>query len=89
MSSIHHARTAEDYLHPTAALDSTYRHAETFLRPPTATAFNHHPVVDASSSSASLQLFRFCTSFFSASASISTLPLLVLFYNLSRLSDDN
>jgi len=56
MSSIHHAPTAEDYLHPTAALDSTYRHAETSLRPPTAPAFNHHPVVDASSSSASLQL---------------------------------
>jgi hypothetical protein len=31
----------------------------------------------------------FCTSFFSASASIFTLPLLVLFYNLSRLSDDH
>ena len=31
----------------------------------------------------------FCTSFFSASASTSTLPLLVLFYNLSRLSDDH
>ena len=42
MSSIHHAPTAEDYLHPTAALASTYRHAETFLRPPTAPAFNHH-----------------------------------------------
>jgi len=56
MSSIHHAPTAEDYLQPTAALASTYRHAETFLRPPTAPAFNHHPVVDASSSSASLQL---------------------------------
>ena len=26
MSSIHHAPTAEDYLHPTAALASTYRH---------------------------------------------------------------
>jgi len=56
MSSIHHAPTAEDYLHPTAALASTYRHAETTLRPPTAPVFNHHPVVDASSSSASLQL---------------------------------
>jgi hypothetical protein len=56
MSSIHHAPTPEDYLQPTAALASTYRHAETFLRPPTAPAFNHHPVVDASSSSASLQL---------------------------------
>jgi len=33
MSSIHHAPTAEDYLHPTAALASTCRHAETFLRP--------------------------------------------------------
>ena len=33
MSSIHHAPTAEDCLHPTAALASTYRHAETFLRP--------------------------------------------------------
>ena len=33
MSSIHHAPTAEDYLHPTAALASTYRHAETSLRP--------------------------------------------------------
>ncbi len=33
MSSIHHASTAEDYLHPTAALASTYRHAETSLRP--------------------------------------------------------
>ena len=48
MSSIYH--------HPAAALASTYRHAETFLRPPTAPAFNHHPAVDASSSSASLQL---------------------------------
>ncbi len=56
MSSIYHAPTAEDYLHPTAALASTYRHAETFLRPPTAPAFYHHPAVDASSSSASLQL---------------------------------
>jgi len=36
MSSIHHAPTAEDYLHPTAALASAYRHAETSLRPPTA-----------------------------------------------------
>ncbi len=53
MSSIYHGPTAEDYLHPTAALVSTYRHAETFLRPPTAPAFNHHP---ASSSSVSLQL---------------------------------
>jgi len=36
MSSIHRAPTAEDYLHPTAALASAYRHAETSLRPPTA-----------------------------------------------------
>ncbi len=36
MSSIHHAPTAEDNLHPTAALASAYRHAETSLRPPTA-----------------------------------------------------
>ena len=36
MSSIHHAPTAEDYLHPKAALASAYRHAETSLRPPTA-----------------------------------------------------
>ena len=57
MSSIYHAyTTAEDYLHPTAALASTYRHAETFLRPPTAPALYHHPAVDASSSSASLQV---------------------------------
>ncbi len=48
ITSIHHAPTAEDYLHPTAALASAYRHAETFLRPPTAPAFNHHPAVDAS-----------------------------------------
>ncbi len=33
MSSIHHAPTAEDYLHPTTALASTYRHAVTSLRP--------------------------------------------------------
>ena len=85
MSSIYHAPTAEDYLHPAAALASTYRHAETFLGPPTAPAFNHHPAVNASSSSVSC----FCTSFFSASASISTLPLLVVFYNLSRLFDDH
>jgi len=39
MSSIHHALTAEDYLYPTAALASTYRHAETSLRPPTAPAY--------------------------------------------------
>jgi len=56
MSSIHHAPTAADYLHPTAALASTYRHAATSLRPPTAPAFNHHPAVDASAPSASLQL---------------------------------
>jgi len=76
--------TVEDYLHPTAAFASTYRHAKTFLRPPnvTAPAFNHHPAVDALPTC-------FCTSFFSASASISALPLLVLFYNLSRLSDDH
>ncbi len=79
MSSIHHAPTAEDYLHPTAALTFTYRHAETTLRPlllllsiiclPWTTCFR--------------------TSFFGASASISTLPLLVVFYHLSRLSDDH
>ena len=57
MSSVHHAPTAEDYLHPTASLTSTYLHAETSLRHPTAPAFNHHPAVYASASSAvSLQL---------------------------------
>jgi hypothetical protein len=56
MSSIYHAPNVEDYLHPAAALASTYRHAETFLGPPTAPAFNHHPAVNASSSSVSLQL---------------------------------
>ena len=56
MSSIHHAPTAEDYLQHAAALAFTYRHAETSLRPPTAPAFNHHPAVDSSASSASLQL---------------------------------
>ncbi len=56
MSSIYHAPTAEDYLQPAAALASTYRHAETYLGPPTAPAFNHHPSVNVSSSSVSLQI---------------------------------
>ena len=47
LSVIHHAPTAADYLHPTAALASTYRHAATSLRPTTAPAFNHHPAVDS------------------------------------------
>ena len=56
MSSIRHAPTAADYFHFTVALASTYRHAKTSLRPPTTPAFNHHPAVDASVPSASLQL---------------------------------
>jgi hypothetical protein len=51
MSSIHHAPTAEDYLQPTAALASTYRHAET----PYCSCFQSS-AVDAFAPSASLQL---------------------------------
>ena len=86
MSSIHHAPTAEDYLHPTAALTSN---AETFLRPLLLLLSiiilqlmlpHHLPPFN-------YLLLHFI--FFSASAFISTLSLLVLIYNLSRLSDDH
>ena len=89
MPSIHHAPTAADYLHPTAALASTYRHAATSLRPPTAPAFNYHPTVNAFHTICLSSTTCFCTSFFSASASISTLPLLVVLRSPHKLKRFN